>query len=63
MYVGDYTTGSQQQYYTTANDYTTGASHQGESYIVEEALLTGQSRESPQTIAGVRNIHNLGKSY
>lgn len=52
VYVGDYTTGTQ-QYYATTNEYTTSASHQNESYIVEEALLTGQSRESPQTIAGV----------
>lgn len=58
MYVGDYTGNGQQQYYTTSNDaYTTSSTgnHQSNTYIVpvEEAILSGQSRESPQTISAV----------
>lgn len=58
MYVGDYNTNGQQQYYTTSNDaYSSSSSgnHQGNAYIVpvDEAILSGQSRESPQTISAV----------
>lgn len=58
MYVGDYSGNEQQQYYTTSNDaYTTSSSgnHQSNTYIVpvDEAILSGQSRESPHTISAV----------
>lgn len=61
MYVGDYSTNGQQQYYTTSNDaYSTSSSgnHQGNAYIVpvDGAILGSQSRESPQTISAVSLI-------
>lgn len=55
VYVNEYTSGTQQQYYTTNESYSATGNHQGETYIVpvEEALLASQSRESPQAISAV----------
>lgn len=55
MYVNEYASGTQQQYYTTNESYSTTGNHQSETYIVpvEEALLTNQSRESPQALSAV----------
>lgn len=55
VYVNEYASGTQQQYYTTNESYSTTGNHQSETYIVpvEEALLTNQSRESPQALSAV----------
>lgn len=55
VYVNEYASGTQQQYYTTNESYSATGNHQGETYIVpvEEALLASQSRESPQAISAV----------
>lgn len=55
VYVNDYASGTQQQYYTTNDSYTTSSNHQNETYIVpvEDTLLSSQSRESPQTLSSV----------
>lgn len=59
VYVNDYASGTQQQYYTTNDSYSATGNHQGETYIVpvEEALLASQSRESPQALSAVSNEH------
>lgn len=56
VYVNEYASGTQQQYYTTNESYSATGNHQGETYSivpVEEALLASQSRESPQAISAV----------
>lgn len=55
VYVNEYASGTQQQYYTTNESYSATGNHQSETYIVpvEEALLTNQSRESPQALSAV----------
>lgn len=55
MYVNEYASGTQQQYYTTNESYSATGNHQGETYIVpvDDALLASQSRESPQAISAV----------
>lgn len=55
VYVNDYASGTQQQYYTTNDSYTTTSNHQNETYIVpvEDTLLSSQSRESPQALSTV----------
>lgn len=56
VYVNEYASGTQQQYYTTNEPYSATGNHQGETYSivpVDEALLASQSRESPQAISAV----------
>lgn len=55
VYVNDYTTNGQQQYYAANESYSSSGNHQNETYIVpvDETILTAQSRESPQAISAV----------
>lgn len=55
VYVNDYTTNGQQQYYATNETYTSGGNHQSDTYIVpvDEAILSGPTRDSPQAISTV----------
>lgn len=54
VYVNEYASGTQQQYYTT-NESFSATGNQGETYIVpvEETMIANQSRESPQAISAV----------
>lgn len=65
VYVNEYASGTQQQYYTTNESYSTTGNHQGETYIVpvEEALLASQSRESPQAISAVSSSTVINLHY
>lgn len=58
VYVNDYTSNGQQQYYAANESYSSNGNHQNEAYIVpvDETILTSQSRESPQAISAVSRI-------
>ncbi|XP_055324351.1 uncharacterized protein LOC129578961 [Sitodiplosis mosellana] len=53
VYVNEYASGTQQQYYTTNESFSATGNHQAETYIVpvEDTMLANQSRESPQAIS------------
>ncbi|XP_031634493.1 DNA-binding protein RFX2 isoform X1 [Contarinia nasturtii] len=61
VYVNEYTSSTQQQYYAANESFSGTGTHQNETYIVpvEESLISNQSRESPQAIsADVAYVHN-----
>lgn len=55
VYVNEYASGTQQQYYTTNESFSGTGNNQAETYIVpvEETMIASQSRESPQAISAV----------